>query len=49
MKWFYFPVILLFSMTLHAKTLGFIHPTTKKYVEFDTPLPDYFADLLKKL
>lgn len=37
------------GQTLHAKTLGFIHPTTKKYVEFDTPLPDYFADLLKKL
>lgn len=39
----------LTGQTLHAKTLGFIHPTTKEYVEFDAPLPDYFQDLLKKL
>ena len=39
----------LTGQTLHAKTLGFIHPTTKKYVEFDAPLPDYFQKLLKKL
>lgn len=37
------------GQTLHAKTLGFIHPTTKKYVEFDAPLPDYFMELLVKL
>lgn len=34
---------------LHAKTLGFIHPTTKKYVEFNSPLPGYFKDVLNKL
>ncbi len=34
---------------LHAKTIGFIHPTTKQYVEFEAPLPDYFTALLKKL
>ncbi len=34
---------------LHAKTIGFIHPTTKEYVEFEAPLPEYFTDLLKKL
>lgn len=34
---------------LHAKTLGFIHPTTKEYIEFNSPLPDYFQDLLEKL
>ena len=39
----------LTGQTLHAKTLGFIHPTTKKYVEFDAPLPDYFMELLVKL
>ena len=39
----------LTGQTLHAKTLGFIHPTTKESVEFDAPLPDYFQDLLKKL
>ena len=25
---------------LHAKTLGFVHPTTKKYLEFDSDLPN---------
>lgn len=34
---------------LHAKTLGFIHPTTKEYVEFTSPLPDYFEQMLVKL
>ncbi|MDO4169171.1 MAG: RluA family pseudouridine synthase [Lachnospiraceae bacterium] len=34
---------------LHAKTLGFIHPTTKEYVEFTSPLPDYFQHMLDKL
>ena len=27
---------------LHAKTLGFIHPTTHEYMEFDSPLPSCF-------
>ena len=34
---------------LHAKVLGFIHPTTNKYVEFDSELPEYFKDILDKL
>ncbi len=34
---------------LHAKTLGFIHPDTHKYVEFDSPLPQYFNDFTKTL
>lgn len=34
---------------LHAKTIGFMHPRTGEYVEFDAPLPDYFQELLKKL
>ena len=34
---------------LHAKTLGFIHPTTGQYVEFDAELPNYFKELLNKL
>lgn len=34
------------GQTLHAGLLGFIHPTTKKYVEFEAPLPDYFLKLL---
>lgn len=37
------------GQTLHAKTLGFIHPDTKEYVEFDSELPEYFKELLKKL
>jgi 23S rRNA pseudouridine1911/1915/1917 synthase len=34
---------------LHAKTLGFIHPTTGEYVEVDAPLPEYFSHLLEIL
>ncbi|MDD3139278.1 MAG: RluA family pseudouridine synthase [Lachnospiraceae bacterium] len=37
------------GQTLHAKTLGIIHPRTKKYLEIDAPLPDYFVNLIKKL
>ena len=39
----------LCGQALHAKVLGFIHPTTKKYMEFETPLPQYFVALLEKL
>jgi 23S rRNA pseudouridine1911/1915/1917 synthase len=34
---------------LHAKTLGFIHPHTKKFVRFDSELPQDFKLLLEKL
>lgn len=34
---------------LHAKTLGFIHPTTGEYVEVDAPLPEYFSHLIEIL
>lgn len=37
------------GQVLHAMTLGFIHPTTKAYLEVTAPLPDYFQDLLYKL
>lgn len=37
------------GQSLHAKVIGFIHPTTKEYMEFEAPLPDYFNKLLKKL
>lgn len=36
----------LTGQTLHARTLGFIHPRTGKYVEFTSELPDYFNKLL---
>lgn len=34
---------------LHAGKLGFIHPSTKEYIEFNSKLPDYFADIIEKL
>lgn len=37
------------GQTLHAKTLGFVHPSTGEYMEFDAPLPEYFSALLDKL
>ena len=33
---------------LHAKTLGFIHPKTKEYMEFESPLPECFLNILNK-
>ena len=39
----------LIGQTLHAKTLGFMHPATHEYVEVEAPLPEYFEDLLNKL
>ena len=37
------------GQTLHAKTLGFIHPSTGEYLEVHAPLPDYFVSLINKL
>lgn len=34
---------------LHAKHIGFIHPKTSKYIEFESDLPDYFKKFLKTL
>ena len=34
---------------LHAKKIGFVHPVTGEYLEFDSPLPDYFTRILRKL
>lgn len=34
---------------LHAMTIGFIHPVTNEYMEFEAPLPDYFSHLLEIL
>ncbi len=33
---------------LHAKTLGFIHPTTQKFLQFDSELPNDFKEVLEK-
>lgn len=37
------------GQTLHARTIGFIHPKTRDYIEFSAPLPEYFEKLLKIL
>ncbi len=37
------------GQTLHAMTLGFIHPVTGEYVETTAPLPGYFQHLLDTL
>ncbi|MCR5542259.1 MAG: RluA family pseudouridine synthase [Ruminococcus sp.] len=34
---------------LHAKKLGFIHPESGEYMEFDSELPEYFVKVLEKL
>jgi 23S rRNA pseudouridine1911/1915/1917 synthase len=34
------------GQTLHAMTIGFIHPTSEKYLEIEAPLPEYFQHLL---
>ncbi len=33
---------------LHAKTLGFTHPTTNKFMRFDTELPQDMKDVIEK-
>ncbi|MBS5948817.1 MAG: RluA family pseudouridine synthase [Clostridium sp.] len=39
----------LSGQVLHAKSLGFIHPRSKEYIEFDSELPDYFKKILESL
>lgn len=34
---------------LHARVLGFTHPASREYVEFEAPLPDYFEKILEIL
>ncbi len=34
---------------LHAKKIGFVHPRTGEYVEFDSDLPDYFVKFLESI
>ena len=36
-----------FGQMLHAKTIGFIHPTTNQYMEFTSPVPKKFTEILK--
>ena len=37
------------GQALHAKVLGFQHPRTGEYMEFEAPLPPYFEALLERL
>ncbi len=39
----------LAGQCLHAKVLGFVHPSTGQYMEFDSPLPEYFTRFLAGL
>lgn len=34
---------------LHAKKIGFVHPVTQEYLEFDSLLPDYFTAVLRRI
>ena len=34
---------------LHARKIGFVHPSSGEYIEFTSPLPDYFEQFLSKL
>lgn len=36
-----------FGQMLHAEKIGFVHPTTKEYMEFTAPLPDRFKKILE--
>ncbi|WP_102347006.1 RluA family pseudouridine synthase [Bacillus sp. Marseille-P3661] len=37
------------GQALHAGLLGFVHPRSKEYLEFEAPLPTIFKELLQKL
>lgn len=37
------------GQTLHAMTIGFVHPTSREYMEVSAPLPEYFEKILKDL
>ena len=37
-----------FGQMLHAEKLGFVHPTTKEYMEFTASVPEKFNNILEK-
>lgn len=37
------------GQALHARVLGFHHPRSGAYMEFEAPLPPYFQELLQDL
>ncbi|MDE5755163.1 MAG: RluA family pseudouridine synthase [Oscillospiraceae bacterium] len=38
----------LAGQCLHARKIGFVHPRTEAYLEFERPAPEYFQKLLEK-
>ena len=38
----------LAGQCLHARKIGFMHPRTEEYLEFERPAPEYFQKLLEK-
>lgn len=38
----------LVGQCLHARKIGFIHPKSREYMEFQSELPQYFTDFLRK-
>jgi 23S rRNA pseudouridine1911/1915/1917 synthase len=43
------PDKLCVGQCLHAAKLGFLHPTTNEYMEFESAPPEYFTNVLNKL
>ncbi len=39
----------LHGQCLHARTLGFIHPSSGKYLCFTSPLPEYFSKVIQEI
>ena len=39
----------LHGQCLHARVIGFVHPKTGEYLEFNSELPEYFRSFLRKL
>ncbi len=39
----------LMGQCLHAKKIGFVHPVTGEYLEFDSDLPEYFRRFLRSI
>ncbi len=43
------PFKFLKGQCLHARKIGFLHPTTGKYIEFESHLPSYFIEVLNRI
>ena len=42
------PVKGLEGQTLHAMTIGFVHPRNNEYIEVEAAIPEYFSELIRK-